>query len=321
MQTRLLHSTEADVAVSILRQGELVALPTETVYGLAGDASNDKAIQKIFTAKGRPPDHPLIVHVHSMEAAGEWADDIPAQAMVLAKKFWPGPLTMIFRKRKSVSPLITGGLDTIALRAPDHPLTLDILRKLGTGIAAPSANAHKKTSPTQAEHVLRTLSGKIAAVIDGGDCRVGIESTILDMSGETPVILRPGAITAAMIEQVLGSPVLQPRAHDEKVAGNMPEHYRPETPLYLKSRQELEAIAREQRRIAIMHYSDLVTGDGVASYRMPADKPGYASQLYATLHRIDAAGVDAIYLETLPDTPLWADINDRLRKASTAEPA
>ena len=318
MQTRLLNSTEADAAVTILRQGELVALPTETVYGLAGDASNEKAIQKIFAAKGRPPDHPLIMHVHSMEAAGEWAVDIPAQAMLLADKFWPGPLTMIFRKQPSASPLITGGLDTIALRAPDHPLTLEIIRKLGTGVAAPSANAHKKTSPTRAEHVLKSLSGRIAAVIDGGECNVGIESTIVDMTGDTPVILRPGAITKAMIEDVLGAAVAQPAGHDEKVAGNMPVHYQPETTLLIRSGAQLAELAGSESNIAIMHYSDLVMGAGVTGYRMPTDKSAYARALYATLHRIDATGVKAIYLEAPPDAPEWSDIHDRLAKASAS---
>ncbi len=318
MQTRLLHSTEADSAVAILRQGELVALPTETVYGLAGDATNDKAVQKIFAAKGRPADHPLIVHVHSIEAAQEWAVDISSQAMLLAAVFWPGPLTMIFRKQQSASPLITGGLDTIALRAPDHPLTLDIIRKLGTGVAAPSANTHKKTSTTTAGHVLKTLSGRIAAVIDGGDCTVGIESTIVDMTSDVPVILRPGAITKAMIEDVLGTTVAQPARHDEKVAGNMPVHYQPDIPLHIRSSAELAALAGKESHIAIMHYSDLAMGAGVTGYRMPSDKAAYARMLYATLHLIDASGVEAIYLEAPPDSPEWSDIHDRLQKASAS---
>lgn len=319
MQTRLLPSTDIDLAVSLLRQGEVVALPTETVYGLAGDATNDKAIEKIFLAKGRPSDHPLIVHIHSLDAAANWAADISDQAKLLAQNFWPGPLTMVFRKKPSVSQLITGGLNTVALRIPDHPLTLEVLRTLDRAVVAPSANAHTKTSPTRAEHVLKTLSGKIAAVIDGGDCQVGIESTIVDMTGPEPVILRPGAITQAMIAQTLDTEVSQPVSHNVKVAGNMRQHYQPEKPLYIRTLPELMALVESGSNIAIIHYSDLGVAKNQVSYQLPMEKAGYARLLYATLYSIDATDVDTIYLEALPETPEWSAINDRLKRAASPE--
>ena len=318
MQTRLLPATDIDTAVMLLRQGEVVALPTETVYGLAADATNEQAIEKVFQAKGRPSDHPLIVHVGALDAVQNWAADMPDHARLLAQHFWPGPLTMVFRKKPAVSTMITGGLDTVAVRMPDHPLTLAILQKLNRAVVAPSANAHTKTSPTRAEHVLKTLSGRIAAVIDGGECQVGIESTIVDLTASEPVILRPGAITQAMMAQILDTEVSQPTSHNVKVAGNMRQHYQPEKPLHIRPLPALAALAESGGNIAIVHHSDLGPAGNWDSYRMPADIAGYARLLYATLYAIDASAVDTIYLEALPDTPDWAALNDRLKRAASS---
>lgn len=317
METKILKSTQTDEAVALLKSGDVIAIPTETVYGLAADAANDDALHKIFTAKGRPSDHPLIVHIDSFENIVHWVEEIPENARKLGKYFWPGPLTMVFRKRKTVSSLITGGLNTVAIRVPNHPIALEIIKKLGAGIAAPSANAHKKTSPTKPEHVLKTLEGKIAAIIDGGDCSVGIESTIIDMTREIPQILRPGAISAIMIENVLNIKVGQPFSHNKKISGNMKIHYQPEIPLFVMPKEEIELIIQEKHNVAVMHYSELDKSEKADFYKMPATKSEYARKLYETLYIIDSTKVNKIIVEKPPVSNDWADINDRLLKASS----
>lgn len=316
MNTRILKANEIDEVVSLLRAGEVVALPTETVYGLAADATNIEAMQKIFIAKNRPADHPLIVHIDALDKVNDWAERISENAKKLAEFFWPGPLTMIFSKKNTVNELITGGLNTIALRIPHHRLTLEVIKKLGGGIAAPSANAHKKTSPTKPEHVLKTLKGKIAAILDGGRCSVGIESTIVDMTHETPVILRPGAITASMIENLLGVTVEQPSEHQEKVSGNMKVHYQPDKQLFIMSIEEIKHI-QKLGNVAIIYHSHIVKIKNVSYYKMPTDKTEYAKMLYETLHRIDKTNVEKIIVERPPISGDWTDINDRLLRASS----
>jgi len=317
IQTKILTNLDLDEAVTLLKNGEVVAVPTETVYGLAADAKNSEAITKIFISKGRPSEHPLIVHVDTLARVSDWAENISEDAKTLAKHFWPGPLTMIFSKKNSVPAIITGGLPTVAVRIPNHPIALEIIKKLGNGIVAPSANAHKKTSPTQPEHVLKTLAGKIAAIVDGGSCSIGIESTIINMSQQVPVILRPGAITKEMIEKVLGITVQNPLKHNEKVSGNMEFHYQPEKPLYLMTRDEIEKISLTKDGLAIMHYSNLVQKNHATYYRMPTDKILYAQALYTTLHTIDSTDVKRIIVEKPPFLSKWSDINDRLIKASS----
>jgi L-threonylcarbamoyladenylate synthase len=317
MKTKILKSSQIDEAVSFLRNGELVALPTETVYGLAADATNEEAVSKIFSAKGRPSDHPLIVHLDSFDKVIDWVEEIPDNAKKLADYFWPGPLTLIFRRKKTVSYLITGGLETIALRIPKHPIALRVIEKLGTAVAAPSANAHKRTSPTKPEHVLKTLSGKIAAIIDGGRCSIGLESTIIDITRTTPIILRPGAITALMIEQVLNIEIQEQLEHQEKVPGNMQAHYQPEKPLFLLSIEEIKRRIKQENNVAIMHYSDITKRKNATHYKMPKDKTEYARVLYETLYSIDSTYVDKIFVEKPPFRNEWLDINDRLHKASS----
>jgi L-threonylcarbamoyladenylate synthase len=316
MRPKILSADQLDEAVTELRRAELVALPTETVYGLAADARNEEAIQKIFIAKGRPSDHPLIVHIESFERAYEWASHISEHAQQLAAHFWPGPLTMVFAKRPEISDLITGRQNTVALRVPKHPLFLSILNKLGDALVAPSANAHQKISPTKPEHVIKSLGAKIAAIVEGGTCSVGIESTIIDMTKDTPVILRPGAVTALMIENVLGIPIECPFSHSEKVPGNMMIHYQPEKPLFLVTRDALEQLAKTETKCAVMHYSNVAKTSTALYYRMPATKSDYAQCLYDTLHRIDNTEVEQIWVEIPPDVIEWSDIHDRLMKAS-----
>lgn len=319
METKLLKSNEIDEAISLLRNGEIVALPTETVYGLAADAKNDLAVQKIFNAKNRPSSHPLIVHIDSFDKTLLWAKNIPDAAKILAEHFWPGPLTMLFNKNTEVSDLITGGLQTIALRVPKHQIMLEVLKKFGSALAAPSANPYQKISPTKAEHVMKGLYGKISAVLDGGDCSVGLESTIIDMTCKVPRILRPGAITTSMIENILGIHIETPEKHNEKISGNMKTHYQPDTPAFIMSLDEIKSQVKVQNNanIAIMHYSELQLPDSIKSYPMSGDKENYARKMYGTLHIIDNAKVDKILIEQPPINAEWSDINDRLSKAAS----
>lgn len=239
------QSTESiDRAVALLNAGHLIGLPTETVYGLAADADNPEAVAAIFTAKGRPADHPLIVHLGADDLLSAYATDIPDAAWALAEAFWPGPLTLILKKAPSVPDIVTGGQDTVGIRIPGHPVALTLLRALaesrrqagksGGGLAAPSANRFGRISPTSAQHVADELGDAVALILDGGDCRVGIESTIVDLSRGAPVILRPGAISAEQLSLVLGEPIgsKDSVAKDvPRVSGSLASHYAPQTPM------------------------------------------------------------------------------------------
>ena len=316
MQTKIIKSDQIDEAVDLLRNGELVALPTETVYGLAADAANEAAIQKIFDVKGRPRNHPLILHIHSYENLDYWAQNISIYAQKLVESFWPGPLTIVLNKKNNVSHIITGGLNTVAIRVPKHPVILKVIDKLGNGIVAPSANLHQKTSPTKPIHVLNTLNGKIPAILDGGMSSVGIESTVIDMTKDVPTILRYGIITKEMIEEVLQLKINSPINHNEKISGNMKNHYQPEKPLFLISTNQIEYLSSEEVDCAIMHYSDISKKDGFIYYKMSQSKEQYAKHLYNALHEIDNMGVDKIFVEKPPELVEWRDVNDRLLKAS-----
>ena len=222
-------------AAAILRGGGLVAFPTETVYGLGADAANPEAVARIFAAKGRPANHPVIVHLGSVEQLTDWATDIPPAAYRLAQHFWPGPLTLILKRHARVSDAVTGGQDTVGLRVPGHPIALALLAAFSGGIAAPSANRFGWLSPTTAAHVRTGLGASVDYVLDGGPCRVGIESTIIDLSGDYPRLLRPGTITAAGIEAVLDKPLAAPAGEAPHSPGMLPSHYAPQTALTLVS--------------------------------------------------------------------------------------
>ena len=312
---------DCERAAALLRQGALVAVPTETVYGLAADARQPTAVNAIFQAKDRPRSHPLIVHLHDREEMQRWASIIPLEARVLAKAFWPGPLTLLLHKSPGVNRVVTGGLDTIALRVPDHPVLLPLIKQLGTGLAAPSANLHKQLSPTSAEQVHKQLDGRIAAVLDGGPCRVGLESTIVDLTAGPPRILRSGPVSRQEIEAVLQMQVELPQTHQVAVPGNMQQHYQPHTPLYVLSAETLTARARTPGRWAILTHipatAEIAGADGNPGQIMPADKAGYARELYGALFQMDQAQPDAILLERPPQSEQWHDVNDRLQKAAT----
>ena len=304
-------------AVAFLQSGEAVALPTETVYGLAADATNSTAIQRVFEAKIRPLDHPLILHIADVSDLSKWVIAIPDSALVLANAFWPGPLTMVLKKSPAVLKEVTGGLDTVAVRVPRHAAFQAVLQSGRLAVVAPSANLHKRLSPTTADHVRNQLQGRIAAVLDGGPCDVGVESTIIDLTGDHPRVLRPGGITQRMLESVLSQHVAMPRQHHEKVSGNMTAHYQPETPLRLVSAEQCrQQMPKAKKRIALVHLNlKSLESDVPIAQQLPCDASGYAKALYAVLHELDAADIDEIWLELPPDTPDWQGVHDRLKRA------
>ncbi len=319
MKTQRLHgdaTTDLVEAARLLKQGGLVAVPTETVYGLAANAADERAVKAIFEAKGRPANHPLIVHVADAEQLSQWAIDVPDEAYQLAEAFWPGPLTLLMKKHPDVNAVITGGLDTIGIRNPAHPVLLSILKKAQLGVAAPSANPYKKLSPTTADQVYETLAGKIDAVVDGGPCDVGIESTIVDLSSDQPTILRPGPITAAQIEAVLGKVVATPKTHDEVVPGNVESHYQPGKPLLLMTTAQIKTRLFKRDDVACVYYSEeLIQMMKSSDVRLPNDKAGYAQALYHSLYQLDHSDIKEIWLELPPTSEAWWDVQDRLSRA------
>ncbi len=304
---------DLSTAVNLLGAGELVALPFETVYGLAGDATNPDALRAIFRAKGRPADHPLIVHLASAEQLPDWAAAVPEAAWRLASAFWPGPLTLVLPAARTVSPLVTGGQTTVALRVPAHPVPQAVLLQLGRALAAPSANPFGQISPTTAAHVRSHLAGKIAAVVDGGPCAVGIESTIVDLSSEHPSILRPGAITAEMLAAYLSlSDTVAAAA--PRVPGALASHYAPRTPCYRIAAELTEAPFLGQRiGLLALRRPDWPVAK---FWPMPTQPEGYARALYAALHEADASSCEILLIALPPDEPAWAAIHDRLRRAT-----
>ena len=307
-------------AASMIQNGNIVAVPTETVYGLAADARNVNAVKQIFTIKNRPTYHPLIVHIASFQQVSQWAKNIPATAAILAEHFWPGPLTLLLNKHDDVNEVITGGLQTIALRVPQNKALLKILNYLDTGVAAPSANPHKRISPTTAHHVLSGLSGKIEAVLDDGPCQIGVESTILDLTTSHIKILRHGPITKEMIEKILNVAIESPSTHTEHVPGNMKSHYQPYTKTSLMSLNKIEAELslpdNQEVLFGVIHYSDLEsTYKNIQAIKLSKNKAEYSKLIYQALHELDTLNVHQILVQTPPNEDSWNDILDRLSKA------
>lgn len=311
-------------AAELLRAGELVAFPTETVYGLGADALNPSAIAKIFAAKGRPADHPLIVHLPPSARLDDWAREVPSGARRLAEAFWPGPLTLILQRQSQVPDQVTGGQDTVALRVPRHPVALDFLEAFGSGIAAPSANRYGRISPTLARHVVEELGSAVSMVLDGGACEVGIESTIVDLSRGEAVLLRPGLIGAERIESVLGRPLSVADALAKpapRVSGSHAAHYAPGTPLRLvrpdRLREVLNAQRHAEHRCAVIAYSQPAFAESPHVWRMlAADPAGYAHDLYSALRELDSMGLRAIVVELPPEGEAWRAILDRLFRSA-----
>lgn len=311
-------------AIDLLRAGRLVAFPTETVYGLGADATNPDAVAAIFAAKGRPADHPVIVHLASADELADWADPVPEAAHRLADAFWPGPLTLVLRRAARVSDIVTGGQDTVGLRVPNHPVARALLRAFGGAVAAPSANRFGRISPTTAQHVIDEFGDELAAVIDGGACPVGVESTIVDLSGSEPRLLRPGMIRAEAIAHALCQPLLNP-ADDQgpRASGRLASHYAPTAPLELVDpadlERRLEGCARQHQRVVVLARSPQPAGlHKVAWALMPGQPVQYARRLYSELRQADRLAPDRILVEALPDSPAWDAIRDRLQRAASA---
>lgn len=314
---------EIEKAADILRKGGLVAFPTETVYGLGADASNQAAVRKIFAAKGRPPDHPVIVHLARTSDLKHWAAQVPNSAWVLAERFWPGPLTMVFKRAARVSDLVTGGQDTVGLRVPSHPVAQQLLKAFGTGIAAPSANRFGRLSPTTAQHVRQELGDAVDLVLDGGPCEVGIESTIVDLTRETPAILRPGRISSQQIADALLAPLGESAGGPPRVPGSLESHYSPSLPLKIVQSEDTEnyLIAHSDTPIAVLSRRGRPVNSKAALWQVAPEMPNdYARLLYATLRSFDESGCRMIVVEALPALPEWIAVQDRLGRAATPDP-
>ncbi len=311
-------------AVAALRRGEAVGLPTETVYGLAADARNPDAIARVFALKGRPLEHPLIVHLPCVDALDEWAIEVPDAAYRLAAAFWPGPLTLVLRRHPSVLDAVTGGQPTVALRVPAHRLAQAVLQGFDGGLVAPSANRFGHVSPTTAAHVRAEFGDALPLVLDGGASTIGIESSIVDLSGDAPRLLRPGMLAAAEIESVLGVPLARGSTDSSpRVSGSLESHYAPRTPTYwIEHRQDADSFADTLRDAArsraLANYVVLRVGtppEGMAGCALPSIPDEYARAMYAALRELDAGNFDGILIEAPPDTEAWLAIRDRLRRA------
>jgi L-threonylcarbamoyladenylate synthase len=321
---------EADViarAAAVLRGGGLVAFPTETVYGLGANALDAAAVGRIFAAKGRPANNPLIVHVAEAAEAQQVAAAWPEAAARLAARFWPGPLTLVLPKRDVVPDAVTAGGPTVAVRVPAHPVARALIRAAGMPVAAPSANRSTRLSPTRAEHVLGGLAGRIDLLLDGGPTAGGLESTVLDVTGTPPRLLRPGLVTPGEIEAVVGEiarPEGTPGAADRPLPspGMLGRHYAPRAVVRCFeeiSREQVRALLREGRNLGWLTFGGAAPqADGVRVVVMPREPEAYAAQLYAVLHALDAAGVDQIVVELPPNTEEWLAVRDRLRRAASA---
>lgn len=320
MNRNNMKTSEITAAVALLRAGKLVAIPTETVYGLGADASNESAVRAIFKAKNRPYAHPLIVHLANSAQISAWARDIPPTAWQLAAAFWPGPLTLILKKQPHVLDIVTGGQNTIGLRIPSHPIANAVLHAFGGGVAAPSANQFTHISPTTAEAVREELGAQVDLILDGGDCAVGLESTIVDLSRDIPQILRPGMITAHMLSDALDMPILSSQEDASVRAPGMHAlHYAPTTKTQIIASHDLpsffEGLQSQDLPIAFVTHqpSEIITQCHLV--RMPHAATAYAHDLYRVLRDLDHQHFQRILIETVPEDAEWDAIRDRLNKA------
>lgn len=324
MQNNNQITTDIEFAARQLRAGELVAFPTETVYGLGADATNPAAIQKVFTVKGRPVDHPLIVHIANSKQLPSWALNIPNSAWLLAEHFWPGPLTLILQKQIGVSSLITGGQNTIAIRIPNHPLTLQMLQNFNGAIVGPSANKYGRVSPTTAAHVATDLGNAISVILNGGECAVGLESTIVDLTNTHPIIRRSGAITALELSNVLQQPVaIDTKANNTvRTSGSHESHYAPVTTLRMLAYPELLAavtlLQQQNKPFSVLSFEASPKDINPKIYWQQVSRhpKEYAHNLYANLRTHDALNNNVILVERPPQDIAWLAILDRLTRAS-----
>lgn len=310
-------------AAKIIQNGGLVAFPTETVYGLGADALNPKAVARIFEVKNRPRFDPLIVHIadeHDLQRLCTAVDD---RASKLMQRFWPGPLTLVLPKTPLVPDIVTAGLDTVAVRMPNHSIALNLIREAGTPIAAPSANPFGYLSPTTAEHVMAQLGDKVDMILDGGKCSIGIESTIIDLSGERPILLRTGGLAIEEIEPIIGKVVIAAESPDKPLSpGQLPRHYSPQTLLKIIKDREFNIPA--QKRVGLLafkHYPQDGAYEMVEVLSPRGDLQDAAANFFSCLHRLDKAGLDVIYAEPVPEVGLGRAIMERLIKAASREKA
>ncbi|MFB7168030.1 L-threonylcarbamoyladenylate synthase [Streptomyces sp. NPDC056242] len=317
---------DIEKAASVLRGGGLVALPTETVYGLGANAEDPAAVARIFQVKGRPPSHPLIVHIGGAEQLDDWVEDVSETARLLAECFWPGPLTLVLRRGPRVPLEATGGLDTVAVRVPDHPVALALLSAFGGGVTAPSANRFGSVSPTTADHVRAELGDAVDFVLDGGACEVGVESTIIDVTGDAPSILRPGGVTREDLEAVLGCPLTVPSASRVRVPGQHPSHYAPRARVILvepeKVVSEAELAQELGHRVGVFlppSFSDAPLKLH-AVVTVPGSLAAYARGLYGFLRELDQQGCDLIFASVPVEEGLGLAIANRLGRAAGPRP-
>ncbi|MEV6581278.1 L-threonylcarbamoyladenylate synthase [Streptomyces sp. NPDC051582] len=320
-------TTDIERAAGVLRAGGLVGLPTETVYGLGANAEDPAAVTRIFEVKGRPPSHPLIVHIAAADQLDDWVEEVPLAARVLADRFWPGPLTLVLRRGRRVPLEATGGLETVAVRVPDHPVALALLSAFGGGVTAPSANRFGSVSPTTASDVRLELGDGVDFVLDGGPCEVGVESTIVDVTGETPAILRPGGVTREDLEAVLGHPVAVPSTSGVRVPGQHPSHYAPRARVVLVEPEsvvaEAELAQEEGHRVGVFLPPSLVGAEvkAHAVVTLPGSPAAYAQGLYGFLRELDQQGCDLIVASLPVEVGLGLAIANRLRRAAGPRPS
>lgn len=327
LRTEVLKINDAAIrrAAQIICAGGLVAFPTETVYGLGADALNERAVKKIFEAKERPPDDPLIVHITCPEEELSMiTKSVPERAWQLAKKFWPGPLTLVLAKSDRVPKVVTGGLETIAVRAPAHHVAQKLIETSSCPIAAPSANRFGRPSSTRAEHVLEDLNGRIELILDGGPTPIGVESTVLDMTQEPPMVLRPGGVTLEELREVLGDVrILKPSEKEaaQRSPGTRYRHYAPRAPLVIiepgSAEMQIESALAACKRVGVLVQRTLdLNHPNLRVRQMPLSLGGYARRLFAALRDLDAQGVEIIFVEAVPEAGLGRTIMDRLRRAA-----
>jgi len=313
---------EIDTAVQALRDGELVAFPTETVYGLGANAQNPAAVRRIFEVKGRPATHPVIVHLDSPRYLHRWVREVPDQAMRLADRFWPGPLTVVMARAAHVHDVVTGGQDTVAIRVPGHPMAQQLLTAFGGGIAAPSANRYGRLSPTRPEHVRDELGDAVRLILDGGECQIGLESTIVACEGSSVRLLRPGAVTASQLRAVVGELEVGADLQSPRVPGSTPSHYAPVTPVTIVPAGEIDAqasaLSQGGRRIAVLAQRLPLKGHKYVTWVNAGRRPEqYAQDLYANLRALDKAGCQRILVQDVPHDERWDAVRDRLLRAAS----
>jgi L-threonylcarbamoyladenylate synthase len=321
---RVVRATQVEIetAVQALRDGDLVAFPTETVYGLGANARNPSAVRKIFEAKGRPTSHPVIVHLDSARFLHHWVREVPEPAARLAERFWPGPLTMVMPRASNVHDILTGGQDTVAVRVPAHPMAQQLLTAFGGGIAAPSANRYGRLSPTRAEHVRDELGEQVRIVLDGGECQIGLESTIIAFEGNEVRLLRPGGVTAGQIRAVVGGILLGAHLESPRVPGSTPSHYSPQTPMSIVPSGQIDTQAATSseggRRIAVLAQRLPLKAHKYVTWVNAGRRPEqYGHDLYANLRTLDKAACQQILVQDVPADERWDAIRDRLTRAAS----